>query len=52
MCDRVKHKAKYMALAGTVQEAVWLRELCKHMNTEQTSPTHTYKDNQSSLFMF
>ena len=52
MCDPVNHKAEYIALAGTVQEAVWLRELCKHLNTEQTSPTHTYENNQSSIFMF
>ena len=44
-------EAEYMALASTVQEAVWLRELCKHLNTEQAGGTFLYEDNQPTVSM-
>ena len=42
-------EAEYIPFAGTAQEAVWLRELCKNMNKKQTSPTLIYKDDQSAI---
>ena len=32
-------EAEYMALSSAAQEAVWLRELCKDLNSELTNPT-------------
>lgn len=42
-------KAEYIALAETCQEAVWLRNLLKDFNEEQTQPTVIFEDNQSCI---
>jgi hypothetical protein len=42
-------EAEYMALAAAAQEALWLRNLLKGMNVQQTNATTIYEDNQGCI---
>ena len=44
-------EAEYMALSSAAQEAVWLRELCKDLNSELTNPTVIFENNQAAIKM-
>ena len=44
-------EAEYVALASTVQEALWLRHLLTDLNIESPGPTVIYEDNQSAIAM-
>ena len=44
-------EAEYMALSSAAQEAVWLRELCKDLNSELSNPTVIFEDNQAAIKM-
>ena len=44
-------EAEYMALSSAAQVAVWLRELCKDLNSELTNPTVIFEDNQAAIKM-
>ena len=40
-----------MALAGTAQEALWLRQLTSELGSATTEPLTIYEDNQSTISM-
>ena len=42
-------EAEYVALAGAVQEATWMRQLLKDLHHKQTKPTVLCEDNQSAI---
>ena len=44
-------EAEYMALSSAAQVAVWLRELCKDLNSELTNPTVIFENNQATIKM-
>lgn len=44
-------EAEYMALAGAVQEAVWMRQLLMYLVYQGSNAMTVYEDNQSSICM-
>ena len=44
-------EAEYVALASTVQEALWLRHLLTDLNIEPQGPMVIHEDNQSAIAM-
>ena len=42
---------EYMALSSAPQEAIWLRELYKDLNSKLTTPTIIFEDNQAAIKM-
>ena len=44
-------EAEYMALSSAAQEATWIRQLTKDLQSGPTRSTVTYEDNQSAICM-
>ena len=42
-------EAKYVALAGAIQEATWMRQLLEDLHNGQFEPTVVLEDNQSTI---
>ena len=43
--------AEYMALSSAAQEAVWLREFYKDLDSELSNPIPIFEDNQAAIKM-